>query len=369
MKILLVSLHFVEYAVELANGLGRRNQVHLVLSKHRVHQTIGEQLDDKITNSVSYTLLSSRPLHSPSILKVICSIFKILMTFRCDVIHVQECMNPLNLFFLLFGFKPVVVTVHDVQLHPGQEASSKRSWRFWLVNKLRRCAYSKIIVHGESIRKQFINHYKRPAQDAFVVPHGCLFSFLPEKEGEIPEEPHTVLFFGRIEEYKGLKYLLEAEPLVSKRLPDFRILVAGTGDDMEAYKSILLSNRHFEVHDRFIPNKEVASFFQRASVVVLPYIEASQSGIVAMAFAFGKPVVATDVGSLAEMIEDGKTGILVPARDVKKLADAIIYLLQGKDIRKKMGDEALTAAKRTFNWSRIGPLTEQVYRKALAEKT
>jgi glycosyltransferase involved in cell wall biosynthesis len=362
MKILLVSLYFVEYAVELANALGEKNQVHLVLSKHRVHETISKQLDERITNKVSYTLLYNRSLRSLSILKTIRSIFKILMTFRCDVIHLQESANPLNLLFTLFSFRPVVATIHDVQLHPG---SSLRLWRFWLIGKIRRYGYSKIIVHGDNLRQQFVNHYKRPAQDVFVVPHGCLFSFLPDKERKNVEEPHAVLFFGRIEEYKGLRYLIEAEPLVREVFPDFKVIVAGRGADMRVYKSILLSNPHFEVHDRFIPNNEIASFFQRASVVVLPYIEASQSGIVAMAFAFGKPVVATDVGSLGEMVEDGKSGILVPPRDVKKLADAIIYLLQNKDRRKKMGREALELAKTTLSWEHVAYLTEEVYQTVL----
>ncbi len=364
MKILLVSLYFVEYAVELANSLGENNQVHLVLSKHRVHETIGKQLNERITNKVSYTLLSNRSLRSPSIIKTLHSIFKIFMTFRCDVIHLQECGHPLNLLFVLFGFKPVVATVHDVNIHPGKESSSKKSWQLWVLNKIRRYGYSKIIVHGENLKKQLIAHCNRPDKDIFVIPHGCLFSFLPDKERKSPEEPYAVLFFGRIEEYKGFKYLIEAEPLITEVFPDFKVIVAGRGDDLERYKSILLTNPHFEVHDRFIPNNEVASFFQRASVVVLPYIEASQSGIVAMAFAFGKPVIATDVGSLEEMVEDGKSGILVPPRDVKKLAGAIIYLLQHKQIRGKMGGEALRAAKSVFGWSSIAILTEEVYETA-----
>jgi len=365
MKILLVSLYFVEYAVELANALGEKNQVHLVLSKHRVYETIGKQLDERITNNVSYTLLSNRSLRSPSILKTLYSISKILMTFRCDVIHLQECGNPINLLFVLFGFKPVVATVHDVNVHPGKESSSKKSWQLWALSKIRRYGYGKIIVHGENLKKQFINQHKRSAQDVFVVPHGCLFSFLPDKERKSPEEPHTVLFFGRIEEYKGLKYLIEAEPLISEVFPDFKVIVAGRGDDMETYKSILLSNPHFEVHDRFILNDEVAFFFQRASAVVLPYIEASQSGVVAMAFAFGKPIIVTNVGSFPEMVEHYVTGIVIPSKDKMALSGAILDLLSDAQKQRYLSQNARQAALTIFSWQHIAILTDKVYQNTM----
>ncbi len=365
MKILLVSLYFVEYAVELANALGEKNEVHLVLSKHRVYETIGNQLDERITNNVSYSLLSKRSLRSSSILMTLYSIFKILMIFRCDVIHLQECGNPINLLFVLFGFKPVVATVHDVNVHPGKESSSKKSWQLWALNKIRQYGYSKIIVHGENLKKQFIAHYNRPDKDVFVVPHGCLFSFLSEQDKGIAEEPYTVLIFGRIEEYKGLKYLIEAEPLVSEVFPDFKVIVAGRGDDMETYKSILLSNPHFEVHDRFIPNNEVASFFQRVSVVVLPYIEASQSGIVAMAIAFAKPVIVTNVGSLPEMVEHDVTGIIIPSKDKMALSGAILDLLSDTQKRRYLSQNARQATLTIFSWQHIAMLTDKVYQNTM----
>ena len=365
MKILLVSLYFVEYAVELANALGEKNEVHLVLSKHRVYETIGKQLDERITNNVSYSLLSKRSLRPSSILMTLYSIFKILMTFRCDVIHLQECGNPINLLFVLFGFKPVVATVHDVNVHPGKESSSKKSWQLWALNKIRRYGYSKIIVHGEKLKKQFIAHYNRPDKDIFVVPHGCLFSFLSEQDKGIAEEPYTVLIFGRIEEYKGLKYLIEAEHLVSEVFPDFKVIVAGRGDDLETYKSILLSNPHFEVHDRFIPNNEVASFFQRVSVVVLPYIEASQSGIVAMAIAFAKPVIVTNVGSLPEMVEHDVTGIVIPPKNTMALSRAILDLLSDTQKRRYLSQNARQATLTIFSWQHIAMLTDKVYQNTM----
>jgi len=96
----------------------------------------------------------------------------------------------------------------------------------------------------------------------------------------------------------------------------------------------------FEVHDGFVPGDEMAAFFQRASVVALPYLSASTSGILMTALVFGKPVVATRVGCLPEYVEDGVTGLLVPPADAERLADAIVRLLTDDALRHRMGQNA-----------------------------
>jgi len=366
MRILLVSLHHVEYAVELARALGEKYPVHLVLIKGKVSKTIGAQIDQTIGANVTCTLLPYASMIHPSIIKVLFSIFYLYFKFRPDVIHLQESVNPLNFFFLLFKSKPVVVTVHDVTLHPGTP-TLKRKRKFWKIKLFHRSRQrsNKLIVHGEILKQQLVHKFKRPSSDVFVVPHGALFSYIPDIEPGIDEEPHTVLFFGRIQEYKGLKYLIAAEPLVSAVLPEFKIIIAGRGEDIENYRSQLLSNSHFELHDRFILNRDVHKFFLRASTVVLPYIEGSQSGIAAMAFAFGKPVIATNVGSIPEMVEHNKTGIIVPAKNKEVLSQALIDLLQNPDKRKSFSQNAREAASTKFGWNHIAELTAKSYEQAI----
>jgi glycosyltransferase involved in cell wall biosynthesis len=98
---------------------------------------------------------------------------------------------------------------------------------------------------------------------------------------------------------------------------------------------------------------------------VLPYIEGSQSGIAAMAFAFGKPVIATNVGSIPEMVEHNKTGIIVPAKNKEILSQAIIDLLQNPDKRKLFSQNAKNAALTKFGWHHIAELTTQSYEQAI----
>lgn len=138
----------------------------------------------------------------------------------------------------------------------------------------------------------------------------------------------VILFFGYVRKYKGLMTLLDAMTTINKNLNgDILLLVAG-----EFYESIatyqqkvheLGLEQHIRFHAQYVPHDEVPLFFSAADVVVLPYRSATQSGIVPMAYNFDKPVIATKVGGLAEVVIDGKTGFLVPPNDPAALANAV----------------------------------------------
>jgi glycosyltransferase involved in cell wall biosynthesis len=197
-----------------------------------------------------------------------------------------------------------------------------------------------------------------------IIPHGSL-GFYRAWDGEmISEQDHHVLFFGRIREYKGLKYLIEAEPLITARVPEARIVIAGEGEPFEKYERMMINQDHFIVHNYRIPDEMVARLFQEACIIALPYIEASQSGVLAVAYAFGKPVVSTAVGGIPEALEHGQTGYLVPPRDSRRLAEAIVALLQDSELRGEMGRKALEKAERELSWRDIARRTLRVYEQA-----
>ncbi len=367
MKILMFSLHFIEYAFELAQALSKENRVHLILSEPKLPEEIRRALAEDSGGNLSYTLLGRYNWKHPGMYKNIFIVLKVALGFRPQIIHHQESGDFSNLAaFICAVFIPTVGTVHDVE--PHLETANKQSPRLMVIrNFIRKRLYRKIIVHGRALKEHLIKITGRRPDDVAVIPHGCLFSFKSTSlHNKVREEEHTVLFFGRIGEYKGLRYLIATEPLVSRKIPDFKVIIAGRGEDLEANREKIEHNPHFEIHNRYIPNQEVALFFNRCALVLLPYIEASQSGVLAMAFAFGKPVIVTDVGSLSEVVKNGETGFIVPAKDNEKLAGAIVNLLQHKEMRKTMGKNTLKMARTDLSWEHIARLTQKVYQTALS---
>jgi starch synthase len=114
-----------------------------------------------------------------------------------------------------------------------------------------------------------------------------------------------------------------------------KIVIAGHGENFDRYQRMMVHPERFVILNRHIDEEEVRRLFQEASVVVLPYVESFQSGVIPIAYTYGKPVVATTVGGLPEMVDDGVTGLLVPPRDERKLAEAIVTVLARK---RRMGE-------------------------------
>jgi glycosyltransferase involved in cell wall biosynthesis len=173
------------------------------------------------------------------------------------------------------------------------------------------------------------------------------------------------VFFGRIWDYKGLDFLIRAEPLITERVPHARIVIAGSGDDFERYRRAMVHPDRFVVHNHFIPDEQMVELFRQASVVVLPYVDGSISGVVPVANTFGKPVVATTVGILPEMVEHGRTGLIVPPRDPQALADAIVRLLVDDELRRELGRNAAERAATVFSPDSVAEQCIESYERAI----
>ena len=170
----------------------------------------------------------------------------------------------------------------------------------------------------------------------------------------IKQEKNTIIFFGRIAGYKGVDVLIDAVKLASKKIKDIKCIIAGAGD-FSKY-AVMIDEEHkknFEIHNRFIDDGEIGEFFQRASVVVLPYKDATQTGVVQIAYSFGRPVIVTNVGSLPEIVIDGKTGFVIPSDNSKALSERIVMLLTNKRESLILGKNAIKFLKDELGWENI----------------
>jgi glycosyltransferase involved in cell wall biosynthesis len=197
-----------------------------------------------------------------------------------------------------------------------------------------------------------------------VIPHGILGRTGTDDDIS-GYEPGTFLFFGRIQAYKGLRYLLDAGDILYGRGHVFRLVVAGTGSDLEHYRTRIASSAWVELIDRYISAAEVPSLFRRAMGVVLPYTDATQSGVSAMAFAFARPVIATGVGDVTDVVIDGQTGLIIPPRDGKSLANAMEKFLVDRRLRDSLATGAAEFAKEKLSWPRIAEVTYSSYCRAI----
>ncbi len=169
-----------------------------------------------------------------------------------------------------------------------------------------------------------------------------------------PGDRPRLLFFGNVRRYKGLEVFLEALGIIKQEM-SFEATVAGEFyvDDapFKALASRLGLDDSLVWKDHYIPNEEVPAIFEQADLVVLPYIEATQSGVVPLAYRFGVPVVASDVGGLSEVVQDGQTGYLVPPGNPEVLARQILqYFREGKRDEFEANIEQF---REQLNWGQV----------------
>jgi glycosyltransferase involved in cell wall biosynthesis len=119
---------------------------------------------------------------------------------------------------------------------------------------------------------------------------------------------------------------------------------------------------------RYVALSEVAAILELATILVIPYRSATQSGVVQLDYSFGRPVVATAVGGLVEVVEDGRTGLLVPPRDPRALADALQRLLDEAERRRRMGERAAELACTRYAWSQPATALMAAYRELLRQR-
>lgn len=175
----------------------------------------------------------------------------------------------------------------------------------------------------------------------------------------------VLLFFGFIREYKGLKHLIRALPIIINKIPNTRLLIVGDffendrEDYFELFSQTGVKNR-ITLVEGYVPDADVEKYFAASDLVVLPYESATQSGIVQIAYSFDKPVIATNVGGLPEVVLDGQTGFIVPAFSEEELAAAVIcYFSENKaeEFEKNIKLEAYR-----YSWDRMNEVVNDLGR-------
>jgi len=256
----------------------------------------------------------------------------------------------------------VIFTCHNVLPHE----------KFPLQKILTKAVLSKgdCIVHSATDAQELKRLLPETVYKQAVIPTFCNFSrlnTLQKKDAhealQLTKTDKVLLFFGFIREYKGLKHLIQAMPDIVRQLPESKLLIVGDyfEDNKEEYIDLISQcgvEEHVRIYDGYVPDSEVALYFAACDVVILPYESATQSGIVQIAYGFNKPVIATRVGGLPDVVTDGKTGYLVPPGNSTAIADAVVRFFN--DCKAGEFKENIEAEAHRFSWKKLTKIVEEL---------
>ncbi|MDZ7336934.1 MAG: glycosyltransferase family 4 protein [candidate division KSB1 bacterium] len=387
---------YLDSAFSLLSELAKRVEIHLIVECAPEGQGIGafplpgnvlpaglapsEALPDWLPPAVqarlqglasfSLAVFTPRRAFHPSNLATCWRVARFIRSICPELLHFDEASSRAVALPYLLRDLPLVLSTHDNQPHLGEAGG-----RFGLVRRFFLRRTRAVIFHSHYCQETFpglTEMTSRGVQTA-VIPLGVYDVFndvAPGPIATIEPEPPTALFFGRISPYKGIEVLLAAAPLVAQRVPGFRLIIAGA--PIPGYQvpesSNLQNGGSIECRLERIRSEEVPTLFGRSSIVVLPYLEATQSGVISTAYAFLKPVVATTAGGLPEMVHDGITGRLVPPRDHTALAAAMVELLLDNRKLQQMSEAIWKKRRSEWSWQRLSSETVDVYRRAIANR-
>jgi glycosyltransferase involved in cell wall biosynthesis len=246
-------------------------------------------------------------------------------------------------------------------------------------------SFSVIFFHGESNRDRFLALFDVPMNRLQTIDHGNEGLFLAQKttmtgaqlreQYGIESDAPVVLFFGNLMPSKGVPDLLKAFAKVHAKDHRARLVVAGNPSkfiDMNELKqlAVKLNIGMATIFDaRYIPMEAVAALMDMTTVAVYPYLTSTQSGALQVAYSFARPVIATYVGGLPEVVEDGKSGFLVPPASPDELAGAILKILENPALAKEMGAYAKYLSDTRFSWDAIAKKMLGIYISALDGKS
>jgi glycosyltransferase involved in cell wall biosynthesis len=242
-----------------------------------------------------------------------------------------------------------LLAVHDATRHPGED----QGWRRWLLSQ-DIAASDGALVLTKAVRASLVSTYHYPPERTYLSTLGHFGDGAPKLAREMPRyRPFRLLFFGRILSYKGIDLLLEALVLLRGDFPNLSLEIWGAGD-VSSYRSQIEVLGNVRVENRWIDESEIAGIFARTDLAVLPYREASQSAVVATAFAAGMPCVTTPIPGLCEQIADGMTGIIAEGMHAEDFAKAVSRVVRDPDLYRHLSNGCLEATSTTLSWEAIG---------------
>jgi glycosyltransferase involved in cell wall biosynthesis len=344
----------------MAKALSKKADVLVIVSKQSENINEWHKTGLNILEVDTYNDFKSMVLSTLRIKKFF-NLREKIMAFKPDVIYYPMIHIWTPIINLLIRKVPKIVTLHDPRLHKGEE-----NFILEKISNLSIKQADRIIILSNIFKETVINlGIDRDKID--VIPHGE-FSYYADKNNNMKKEfKNTILFFGRISKYKGIEVLLKAFKIIKGIKKETKLLIVGNGD-ITKYKNLIERISDVDIINRWISDDEVGEFFSKADFLVVPYIDASQSGVIPIAYGFSMPVVASRIGGIPEQVDDGKTGFLVRPSDENELAERCLKLLDDPDLIIEMGKNAYIKAHDEMSWEHVSDLLLESINKIYTER-
>jgi len=287
----------------------------------------------------------------------------ILEAEQFDIIHFHEPLFPSLPWMVL----PVSRSVNVGTFH----AFYKRSWGYWFWRPLCRRYYNKLdgkIAVSEPARS-FVSRYF--PGDYRIIPHGVdvgRFSNYVEPIDEFCDGKVNILFVSRLDERKGVRYLLKAYKQVKEQVPDTRLIIVGPGRDRRYKDWVRAHDMKDVVFVGFTSHNDLPRYYRTADIFCIPAVGRESFGIVLLeAMAAGKAIVASNIDGYANVIRDGVDGLLVPPKKTEILADTLLSLVRDPARREELGARGRERVNGQ-TWDDVAARTVDFYQELLAKK-
>ena len=355
-RLAIIAPHFPEYALQYARAMSSHCDVLVCVDEGQ----LASEYEGRDVPRDRVRRLAPMRFKTPlDLLKLLF----LVLRHRPSVIHLQEAAGPRRGFFsacvatMMKPFSKIVLTVHDPVHHSGRdEMAARRTAR---VREFVRRWADIVVVHGAYCFKQYQALGQPNGQKLVASEHGLILE--PATVSLNSSPTLRMYFFGRMEAYKGVGVLLDMAELLHAEGLDFELSIAGRGPELDRLEARFRQLPEVKVFNGFVPPAEVIASIQDAECVILPYLSATQSGVLAAAFAGWRYVVASNTGGLADVVSHGRNGLLVPPGDARALADAVRALAADAGLRERLRDGARATATGKLNWDRIAGELRQVF--------
>lgn len=275
-----------------------------------------------------------------------------------DLIHLTWPLRYSS-FPLYLLRRKMVLTMHDPIPHSSNQTFENRLHRWCCVHLT-----PNFILLNTTQREEFLRTYGIDESRVYQS-RLSIYAHLKYTQAAPALCPHPyVLYIGSVQPHKGIEYLCKAMLSVMADTNDIRLVVAGKGT-YYFDKSVYEQNPRFVFINRFITDEELASLISNCIAVVCPYIDATQSGVMMSAFALNKPVIATTVGALPEMMENGRHGYLVPPKDIRSLAESIRRIINPGKAQQLSEFIEKDFAAGSHSWSSIAKNMQAIYQEII----